>query len=344
MVQGYVQEERTKNILGLWSTMGVRDDVKNPCKDTKANGGIPTEGDRRDRRHNQLPRLRILRPDVYRDNAGLSESKIGRWLGVAKNVGTTLTFYVLTQTGQVVSRSSGERVKEIEKRTDEMKGKLEEFDMEINRRLKFDDLGTDGDKPDPHQWADLLDVDPDFREEFFRVYEDDGIKEADDESSPEISDVQFLNMELAFPRDGEGPEFARDWQISRPSKQQLNYRYKCIRSRVFRWDVGKHNRRMHVVQIDHEGNRLLLFQDVIDHRSTKDAVTQVDAFTTASNGRSRQRQTAKGWELLLRWSNGSETWVPLKDAKESFPVQVESMRYKQEFRKSRLVFGGCRMN
>jgi hypothetical protein len=76
-----------------------------------------------------------------------------------------LTFYVLTQTGQVVSRSSVERVKEIEKRTDEKKRKLEEFDMDIKLILKFDDLGTDGDKPDPHQWADLLDVDTDFREE-----------------------------------------------------------------------------------------------------------------------------------------------------------------------------------
>jgi hypothetical protein len=53
---------------------------------------------------------------VYRDNACLSESKIGRWLGVAKNFGTMLTFYVLTQTRQVVSRSSVERVKEIQKR------------------------------------------------------------------------------------------------------------------------------------------------------------------------------------------------------------------------------------
>jgi hypothetical protein len=104
---------------------------------------------------------------VYRDNAGLSESEIGRWLGVAKNVGTMLTFYVLTQTGQVVSRSSVERVKEIDKRTDEMKRKLEEFDVETKQRLKFDDLGTDGNKPDPHQWADLLDVDPDFRDELF---------------------------------------------------------------------------------------------------------------------------------------------------------------------------------
>jgi hypothetical protein len=146
---------------------------------------------------------------MYRDNPGLSESKIGRWLGVAKNVGTMLTFYVATQTGQVVSRSSVERVKEIEKRTDEMKRKLEEFDVDIKQRLKLEDLGTDGDKPNPHQWADLLDVDPDFREEFFRVYQSDEIKDADEEPSPEISDVHLLNMELALPRDGEGPEFAR---------------------------------------------------------------------------------------------------------------------------------------
>ena len=39
---------------------------------------------------------------VYRDNAGLSEPKIERWLGVARNVGSTMTFYVLTQSGQVV--------------------------------------------------------------------------------------------------------------------------------------------------------------------------------------------------------------------------------------------------
>jgi hypothetical protein len=51
-----------------------------------------------------------------------------------------------------------------------MKRKLEEFEMEIKRRLKFDDLGTDGDKPDPHQRADVLHVDPDSMEEFFQVY------------------------------------------------------------------------------------------------------------------------------------------------------------------------------
>jgi hypothetical protein len=68
-----------------------------------------------------------------------------------------------------------------------MKRKLEEFDIEIKRRLKFDDLGTDGDNRDPHQWADLLDVDQDFREEFFRVHQDDEIKDAE-----ELQDNEFI--------------------------------------------------------------------------------------------------------------------------------------------------------
>jgi hypothetical protein len=54
-----------------------------------------------------------------------------------------------------------------------------------------------------------LDVDPDVREEFYRVHQTDEMKVTDEELSSEISDIQFLNMELALLRDGEGPEFAR---------------------------------------------------------------------------------------------------------------------------------------
>ena len=86
-----------------------------------------------------------------------------------------LTFYVLTQTGQVVSRSSVERIKEMDKQSDEMKSRLKTFEEEIKERLKLEDVATDGGKPDPHQWSDLLDADTDFQQEFFKVYQDDGI-------------------------------------------------------------------------------------------------------------------------------------------------------------------------
>jgi hypothetical protein len=75
-------------------------------------------------------------------------------------------------------------------------------------------------------------------------------------------------------------------------------------------------------QVDHEGNRLQLIDEIIDHRSTNQAVRQVYTFVDSHDGRKRRKQTTRGWELLLKWKDGSEAWLPLKDVKESFPVQV----------------------
>ena len=38
--------------------------------------------------------------------------------------------------------------------------------------------------------------------------------------------------------------------------------------------------------------------------------------------RRKSQQTTVGWKLLVAWKVGSETWVPLKDLKESNPVEV----------------------
>jgi hypothetical protein len=62
--------------------------------------------------------------------------------------------------------------------------------------------------------------------------------------------------------------------------------------------------------------------EILDHRRGSDAVTAEDGFITSSNGQKRMKQTTKGWELLLRWKDGSETWTPLKDLKESYMVEM----------------------
>jgi hypothetical protein len=140
-------------------------------------------------------------------------------------------------------------------------------------------------------------VDPDFREEFFQVYQDEDIKEADEEPSPEISDVHLLNMELDLPRDGEGPEFARVTKRLRdddgnPIGRASNNLITDIRVFEVEYADG-HTGTMSAnatsqcmfEQVDQEGNRLLLLDEVIDHRTTKDAITQADAFLNEPNGR-----------------------------------------------------------
>ncbi len=75
-------------------------------------------------------------------------------------------------------------------------------------------------------------------------------------------------------------------------------------------------------QIDDEGHRYLLLHDIIDHRVDGTHVKETDAYITSPNGGRRQKQTTKGWEILLQWKDGSTTWEPLKDVKDSYPVQV----------------------
>ena len=49
---------------------------------------------------------------------------------------------------------------------------------------------------------------------------------------------------------------------------------------------------------------------------------QAYAFITNKSGTKRRRETTKGWELLVRWKDGTTSWFPLKDMKESYPVKT----------------------
>ena len=75
-------------------------------------------------------------------------------------------------------------------------------------------------------------------------------------------------------------------------------------------------------QVDDEGNRHVLFDEVVTHRTNGKEVRMQDAFVTTSRGTKRRKETTQGWELLVKWKDGSTTWVALKDMKEAYPVQV----------------------
>ena len=53
-------------------------------------------------------------------------------------------------------------------------------------------------------------------------------------------------------------------------------------------------------QIDEEGNRHILLEDITDHRRGESAVDKGDAFITMSNGVKRRRETTQGWEMLCQ--------------------------------------------
>ena len=76
------------------------------------------------------------------------------------------------------------------------------------------------------------------------------------------------------------------------------------------------------MQVDQEGNRHVLLDELIDYRVNSHEVKLQDAFITTGTGTRRRRETTIGWELLAQWKNGSTNWISLKDVKESYPVQM----------------------
>ena len=75
--------------------------------------------------------------------------------------------------------------------------------------------------------------------------------------------------------------------------------------------------------VNEEGNRQLLLDVIIDHCNIPSKTCQyVDSLITSKNGQQRRKPTTAGWDILMKWKDGSITWVTLKECKESFTVQL----------------------
>ena len=70
-------------------------------------------------------------------------------------------------------------------------------------------------------------------------------------------------------------------------------------------------------KVDEEVNRSVLFDEIVYVRTDGTQVLQQDAFVTTSSGTQRRVITTKGWEVNLKWKDGSTTWNKLKYIKDS---------------------------
>ena len=269
----------------------------------------------------------------FKDNAGLSPNEPGRWLGVSHRTGRNMCFHVITQNATVISRSTVQRVTELEMSTASVKDTFAKLDAIIATRCKSPERGYIGDKPNPADWADLIDTDEDFRDEFDSVYNNNDIPEAD-EYTPEVLEDTYLNMEIALPRDGEGPEFAkvtkrlrdangipigtandnpildtRLYEVEYADGYKASLAANAIAENMF-------------AQVDDDGHRFVLLDSVVDHRVDGTEVRKENGFIQSSNGGRRWKETTKGWEVLIQWKDGSTSWEKMKDVKASYPVQL----------------------
>ena len=137
-----------------------------------------------------------------------------------------------------------------------------------------------------------------------------------------------------MPRDGEDPALARVKKRLKDNEGRpigRAHKNPILDTRMFEVEFQDgHTQAMSAnaiaenlfAQVDADGHRMLLMEEIIDHRAGPTAVKQADAFIRTTSGQQRRRPTTKGWELLIQWKDGSSTWTPLKDIKEAYPVET----------------------
>jgi hypothetical protein len=87
-----------------------------------------------------------------------------------------------------------------------------------------------------------------------------------------------------------------------------------------------------LTQVDSEGYSFTRMESIVDYRKDDStAIPKADMYVVTNRGQKRMRNTTQGWKLLVHWADGSEIWIPLKDMKESHPIEVV------EFAKARSI-------
>ena len=266
---------------------------------------------------------------------------LARWLGPAEGVGQGLTYYVIKDNGQVIARSTVRPLLP------------EEWTSEVEKtaRLAFD--------------KNLLEHIGEYADEEIQVVQNDEMEQsyapggeteegdqaeatvtaAIGDGDPPPNDVtagpdMLMGAEIYLPH-GDRNEIAKVMGRKRNSDGLFvgrKHQNPILDSRVFtvrfpdgdERDVSYNTIAEHLFsQVDEEGNQYQLFKEIIGHRKNKRAIEKTDQYRT-TNGKLTKKQTTAGWDLEVEWADGSTSWLPLKQLKET--NSVETAQYAQDNR------------
>ena len=137
----------------------------------------------------------------YRDNAGVGDNMFGRWLGVSHHTGNLMSYWILTSNGRVISRTTVQRVTNLELGTHEVKQRCMVYEKQLSDIMK-DDNHTIREQQDERQlqdWDDYTEENhTEFAAQFNGVISNSSIPEVDETFTPDTFHDTYLNKEVAL--------------------------------------------------------------------------------------------------------------------------------------------------
>jgi hypothetical protein len=261
----------------------------------------------------------------FHDSQAHNKRTLARWLGPARNVGQAMCYYVLKDNGRVMVRSSvtpltkDEHLDKVEdKRRDEFDKDLAVFVGDHDTMAVMETEADEMMDPSPEESGDL---------EVEALNE-----EVTSYATP--NDMLFINAEVML-SNGDRMEMAK--VIGRKRDNDGNYVGRrhtnpILDSRLFTVEFNSGEQKDIAYNIlaeqllsttDSEGRQYQLFREIIGHRKSDKAVERSDMHRVDKrNGRRYMKKTTAGWELEVEWKDGSTSWLPLKDLKETNTIET----------------------
>lgn len=256
---------------------------------------------------------------------------LGRCLGPAKGSGNEMAQWILRSSGKVVPRRTIRPLTDIEMRDDNEKEKRRLFD-----ELIYAKCGSSLAPSVPNLPKDEVPLEEyEDEEESARL-----IPEFDDpvDSVGHAIDQQpaydtMIHRELMMPQGDSykpakvsrrtiGPDGASQGTYNpRPELNTMIYDVEFEDGMVKEYSANVIADEL-FAQTDEAGFTITELDGIIDFRQLDDAVTWSDAYVKTKRGVKRLRKTTCGWQFLVKWKSNATQWIPLKDMKESYPVQT----------------------
>ena len=149
----------------------------------------------------------------YKEDAGLRETNVGRFLGPAHKSVSLMSSWVLPKSGIPISRTRVQRVIHLKIQTDANRKHFKHYDTAITEI--FHEVYTQENSSAPssenmtmEMWKDLADGVKEFQNELAILFDNTDVKEDDDQFTQDSYD-NYINIEIALDQGGEQPKYER---------------------------------------------------------------------------------------------------------------------------------------
>ena len=271
-------------------------------------------------------------------NPSLSQHdrELARWMGVAHRVGSDMCYWLMPVSGVPVVNSSVQHVTAEDLRNPQVIERVEDFNSRLNTRLDDTNFVLPGGDIDEYYPDDIYEVPIQQDAENGDHVNGDGNAderpEADDiDSYDKLIGATFLLDPLKSPDnvatkatvirrkvDHLGKPLGtahanplldtREYEVQLEDGTYDSYFANTIAENLYS-------------QCDAEGREFNTVKDIIGHKTDGQALTKADGYDTVGSHQ-RPKKTTAGWKINVEFTDGTTTWLPLKDVKESNPIEL----------------------